>query len=413
MALRLDTAIIRGEIDNTTRGNVRGSLWLVGHEKPFVLDLRGDAWRDVAGCKVTFTNPRPEAQAATSALKPKQRGSVGDITASRKIKVPTGTEEEWLEADEAGTGMEAPAEWRNSLYIEWFSEANGRVIIESTSFEISISEWIWEMDVAEEEAQKMANMNAMRSWLGSVIQRPDADDEENDATEASFDDSEEAWEDSLKQSDRLNEAYSEALEKYGDESFDDDRVSFVMGWDHMLDTDADGAAAPDDDDDDEGESWKGPRQPPPDLSADELEEIANDLIDDDSAERHPLHKRSHDLVLKLLLELKDHPANNKSSADAGDEDTPLDRFIRNTLNISGKLAGALGTRRFRGSENKGYTLAILRRCLNWANEALAAINELFPTPEWRDREEILQEFRTELFALRDGMTDLRKELRDS
>ena len=34
---------------------------------------------------------------------------------------------------------------------------------------------------------------------------------------------------------------------------------------------------------------------------------------------------------------------------------------------------ALGMRGFPGSRNKGYTLAILRRCLNWANEALAAL----------------------------------------
>ena len=98
MALRLDTAVIRGEIDNTTRGNVRGKIWLVGRDEPIVLDLRGDAWRDVAGCKVTFTNPKPEAQASTACLQAKQQGFVGDITASRKVKVPTASEEKWKAA---------------------------------------------------------------------------------------------------------------------------------------------------------------------------------------------------------------------------------------------------------------------------------------------------------------------------
>jgi hypothetical protein len=81
------------------------------------------------------------------------------------------------------------------------------------------------------------------------------------------------------------------------------------------------------------------------------------------------------------------------------------------MNISGKLAGALGMRGFAGSRNKGYTLAILRRCLNWANEALSALNELVESPAWQERLDLLAEFRAELFALRDGMTDLRMELR--
>lgn len=402
MALRLDTAIIRGEIDNTTRGNVRGKLWLVGHADPVELDLRGDAWRDVAGSKVSFTNPKPEAQPATAHLQAKQKGWVGDITASRKVKAPRAPGEEWIESCKQGGA--APAEWRNSLYIEWFSQTNGRVVIESASFEVSVSEWIWEMDAADEEAQKMANMQAMRTWLAGVIQRPDAAEEPDGEEE--FDDSEEAWEDSLKQSDRLNDAYSEALEKYGDEAFDDDRVSFVMGWDHMLNHDGPGAAP---DDEDEGEAWKAAAESMPDLTPEELEEIEEEMIDDEAPDRHPLHKRSYELVLRLLTDLKEE---NAEKPRADDEDPPLDRFIRNTMNISGKLAGALGTRRFRGSENRGYTLAILRRCLNWANDALAALNELDERPEWQGRQHLLHEFRTELFALRDGMTDLRKELRE-
>ncbi len=407
MALRLDTAVIRGEIDNTTRGNVRGKIWLVGHDAPIILDLRGDAWRDVAGCRVTFTNPKPEAQASVAGLQIRQQGFVGDITASRKVKVPTVSEEEWTTAYKEGRFAEVPTEWRNSLYLEWFSKTNGRIVVESASFDLTVSEWIWEMDAADEEAQKMANMQAMRTWLAGVILRPESAEDADADGHDGFDDSEEAWEDSLKQSDRLNDAYSEALEKYGDESFDDDRVSFVMGWDHMLGRDGPGSGDPDEEED--GESWKEGAESMPDLTAEELEEIVEEFIDDESPERHPLHKRSYELVLRLLTELKEERADN---AEASAGDTALDRFIRNTMNISGKLAGALGTRRFRGSENRGYTLAILRRCLNWANEALAALNELMDATAWKDRQDVLNEFRAELFALRDGMTDLRKELRE-
>ena len=391
MALRLDNAVIRGEIDNTSRGNVRGRLWLVGREEPVVLDLRGDAWRDVAGTRLSFVNPHPEAQSAADALHPKQKGYVGDITASRKIQI------------EPDAGIEpgmAAGEWCNSLYLEWFSEENGRVFIESSDFEISVSEWLWEMDDAAEELQKTANLHTMRGWLAGIIRRPEPGTIDDD----DFDDSEESWEESLKQSDRLGDAHMEALEKYGEDGFDDERISFVMGWDHMLGGGRSSGGAAEEDDDDE-EEWL----PAADLMPDDDGDGEGEFIDEDSPDCHPLQKRSHDLVVRLLTEIDEERIENRQTSEG---DTSLDRFIRNTMNISGKLAGALGIRGFGGSRNKGYTLAILRRCLNWANEALAALNELSESPAWQSRLDLLAEFRAELFALRDGMTDLRRELRE-
>lgn len=399
MALRLDTAVIRGEIDNTTRGNVRGKLWLVGQAEPIVLDLRGDAWRDVAGSRITFTHPRPEAQAAAAALHPKQKGYVGDITASQKVKIEGENEDLDGLFEEDDDETEAASEWRNSLYVEWFSEENGRVFIESTDFEISVSEWLWEMDTAAEEAQKMANLHTMRGWLAGIIQRPEP---KNDDDDEDFDDSEESWEASLKQSDRLSDAHMEALEKYGMDGLDDDRVSFVMGWDHRL-----GGGEGESEVADDGEAWKGEPDASDPQAFDE-EGFDQWLVEEESKEQHPLQKRAHDLVIRLMTELDDERSEN---AETSDGDTALDRFIRNTMNISGKLAGALGMRGFPGSRNKGYTLAILRRCLNWANEALSALNELVESPAWQGRLDLLAEFRAELFALRDGMTDLRRELR--
>ncbi|HBJ88173.1 MAG TPA: hypothetical protein DDZ88_30825 [Verrucomicrobiales bacterium] len=403
MALRLDTAVIRGEIDNTTHGNVRGKIWLVGREEPVLLDLRGDAWRDVAGSKITFTNPMPEAQAAAATLHPKQKGYVGDISASQKVKVLT--EDDALEGllDEDDE-TEAASEWRNSLYLEWFSEENGRVFIESTDFEISVAEWLWEMDVATEEAQKLTNLHTMRGWLAGIIRRPEPkNDDDDELFDEGFDDSEESWEASLKQSDRLTDAHMEALEKYGVDGLDDDRVSFVMGWDHMLGG-GDGEAEVADD----GEAWKGEPADTEFTPEDDDDDDLGEFIDSDSPDCHPLQKRAHDLVIRLMTDIDEEREEN---AEASDGDTPLDRFIRNTMNISGKLAGALGTRGFGGSRNQGYILAILRRCLNWANEALSALNELVESPAWQDRLDLLAEFRAELFALRDGMTDLRRELR--
>lgn len=377
--MRLDTAVIRGEIDNTTRGNVRGKLWLVGREDPVTIDLRGNAWRDVAGCKITFYNPNPSPVPA-SALQPKQKGHVGDITASHKVEL----------------------ENTNALYIEWFSEENGRVFIESADFEVSISAWVWEMDEAEEEAQKMSNLQAMREWLAGIIQRPEPKEED----EAEFDASEESWEDSLKQSDRLTDANMEAIEKYGIDGLHDDRIAFVMGWDHMLENSRER-----ENDDAEGENWKEGHDVMPELDGIEMElddQACSDYLEESEREAHPLQTLAHDFVLRLLTEIKEERAENAAVSDGS---TPLDRFIRNSMNISGKLAGALGTQDFGGSFQTGHTLAILRRCLNWANDAFAALNELLEAPEWKDRQDLLNDFRAELFTIRDGINDLRKQLR--
>lgn len=403
MALRLDTAVIRGEIDNTTRDNVRGRVWLVGREDPIIIDLRGNAWRDVAGCKVTFSNPRPSSRPAAVALHPKQRGRVGDITASLKVKVYSEPEDQERKSEKEAPGH-STAQWHNALYFEWFSEENGRVFIEGTDFEVSISAWVWEMDGAQEEEQKTANLSVMREWLAGIIQRPELKEEADDE----FDDSEEAWEDSLKQSDRLSDAHMEAIEKYGEDGLHDDRIAFVMGWDHMLSSSRDREA---DDEDSAGEAWK--EQEEGALELDELvseldDEAFSDFLDEHEREAHPLQTMAHDFVLRLLTEIKEERSENSAEAD---DNSPLDRFIRNSMNISGKLAGVLGMQDFEGTSHTGHTLAILRRCLNWANEAFAALNELMEAPEWKDRQDLLHDFRADLFAIRDGITDLRRKLR--
>jgi len=73
-----------------------------------------------------------------------QDGSVGDITASRKVKVPE------ISLDQIGDDYEAkkpwPWHWGNCLYFEWFSQRNGRVVIESPHFELRMEgDASWEM----------------------------------------------------------------------------------------------------------------------------------------------------------------------------------------------------------------------------------------------------------------------------
>lgn len=166
MAWRPQKCVIRGELDNTERGRVTGTLWLLGRDKPVILDLVGDAWPDLAGCKVTFVNTNPQPQPEyDEGFSLNQTGSVGDITASQKLKKLLVPEEVWMQAMREKRFHEIPWVLSNSVYFEWFSDRNGRVVIQSTDYEITVSERQWEADPDEQAAQQAINEENMRAYM--------------------------------------------------------------------------------------------------------------------------------------------------------------------------------------------------------------------------------------------------------
>ena len=188
MAWRIDTAVIRGEIDNRVRGRVTGRIWFLGRTEPVTLQLEGNCWRDLAGRRLEFVNPQPEP-ADIQSVAVLQRGPVGDITASRKVKVPE------IPMDQIGEYYAArkpfPWHWGNSLYLEWFSRENGRVMIESAGFELKITgEAAWEMSPEEETAQREQNGVAMSGFmerLAGAFESEDEGDDFNTGTEEETD----------------------------------------------------------------------------------------------------------------------------------------------------------------------------------------------------------------------------------
>ncbi len=155
MAWRIDEAVIRGEIDNRTRGRVAGRIWFEGRAEPVLLELQGNCAQDLAGRCFEFTNPAPQP-GELAGLKSLQSGVTGDITASRKVRVPDIPRHQvksYLLAEKP-----FPWHWGNSLYLEWFSGSNGRVVIESASFELKVvGEPAWVMTPDEENEQPAAN----------------------------------------------------------------------------------------------------------------------------------------------------------------------------------------------------------------------------------------------------------------
>lgn len=392
MACRIDEAVVRGEIDNTVEGRTTGRLWLIGREEPVTLDLDGDCWRDLAGSRLEFENPEPEADPDADLLIAAQVGVIGDVTASRKARIATVTEEE-IEALHAA-GQEIPYEWKHVFYLEWFSPENGRVLIETSDFRLTVSEHVWEMDEDAEQAQQLANLHAMRDFMAGVIRRRDLPEprpgHENDELD------EYAWEERLKESDRLADAYQEVLEKYMDDSDAERKEAFVMGWDGLLD-----ALAERDENDIPGATSDEDLPYPAEAWTTDGDGDGFDGDEDD--ERHPLQALAYDVALRAV---------DLVSRDGG-PDTAAHCLVSNLLQVSAKLAGALNGRGSGYEPEAGFVLAVLKRCLNWLNEAMAACQTLLDQEMEAEQKQALIRLRQSVFEIRDGIVALRRELKQS
>lgn len=393
MAWRIDEAVIRGEIDNTVEGRTTGRIWLVGRDEPVELSLVGDCWRDLAGTRLLFENPYPSAAADITGLLPQQNGIVGDMTASRKSKVSAVGDEEFQRLYQNKEAI--PFEWRNTLYLEWFSEGNGRVVIETADYQLEVSPHEWKMDEDDEEAQKLANLQAMRDFMAQVIRRREPS-ETDDKHPEDLDEFE--WEERLKESDRLTDAYQEVLEKYMEDADSERKEAFVMGWDGLLDALAERDEAGDGGDF-EPEDDPGFDGDPDDEDDDDFSEEDGDFMRDDAG--HPLQARAQELAMRAM---------DLVPGDQG-PGTAAYQLVSNLLQVSGKLAGALNDRGSGYEPETGYVLAVLKRCLNWLNEAVACCQQLMAIEEDPDQLAALAHLRSSAFEIRDGITELRRELK--
>ena len=399
MAWRIEQAVIRGEIDNTVEGHTTGCIWLAGCDVPLQLSLDGDCWRDLAGTRLHFENPAPQPGPETAGLAVDQSGVIGDMTASRKTKLP------WV-GDQALPVLrrgqpDVACEWRNTLYLEWFGEFNGRVVIEASTFTLRISAHEWELDEDAEAAQKLANLNAMRDFMALVIQRRD---EDAPGAEPAAELDEFAWEERLKENDRLTDAYQEVLEKYLDDADSERKEAFVMGWDGLLDAlaERDEAAGHGDldDDDEDADPYVGDG-----FEEDFDDELAKFSEADgspfDDGDSHPLQASAQALASHAmdLVENADGPG------------TPSYLLITNLLQVSGKLASVLNDYGSSYQPENGFVLALLKRCLNWLNEALGACQLLHETTSDPAKRAAFKKLQAAAFQVRNQIVELRSNFK--
>jgi hypothetical protein len=397
MAFRIHDSVVRGEIDNRVKGIVRGRIWIEGRAEPVVLELKGNAWPDLAGCRLTFTNPQQRVpHAHLDSLHPLQHGSIGDLTASRKVRVfdmPLPDALDMIHRKE-----KPPEHMANCLYLEWFSEANGRVVIESADYELTISAPEWRLTPEEDAERAKQADTGMADFMGKLSEAIEQHQSGQKDPEEPWD--EHDYEKFLKESDARTDKYMELLDKYGDSDEAEAKIAREMGWERELTPEEAeleqqrieemNAAC---------EAALNEPEPEPEPHREGIDWIRTE----DGDLCHPLEHRCSETAIRYWKQVDELGLDKM-----GDKD--LEQFIFEFQTTSAKLAGALGgVARGTGFADASFTVACLKRALDHLHKSQAgleatAAKKLLP-------ETLIAEARKELFEIREGILRLMDEFR--
>jgi hypothetical protein len=401
MAWQLHEHILRGTIDNRRRGRVTGEIWLAGIDEPLLLELTGDCAPDLAGCELSFENPDPIPM-TTKPPAPQQRGPAGDITAARKVRAFDVPIEVALAMSRRG---ETPPEHiANAVYLEWFSDRSGRVVIESADYRLQISEPAWRY-TKEEIAERDRRIAEEETPFAIAITQDDETQEWDEVRYEQF----------LRESDALTEKYGRLLEKYADHPDSERIIAREMGWSWLEEA----LDQQDEDENKQEEQAEGLEAKIHEGKEDESENAIEDYelpppdpmregIDWVRDERghilHPIEKRAHDALHALLDGLK------TAEHFPEEEDEQVAGFVSGFMTLSAKLAGALGGVA-RGDDffEPGMVIAWLKRILEILNKTIAAADSV-RGKDFLPAERLVY-FRSELFAIREQVLELINELR--
>ncbi|HJW38505.1 MAG TPA: hypothetical protein VJ420_07815 [Candidatus Udaeobacter sp.] len=398
MAWRIHEHVLRGRIDNRTRGRVKGEVWLAGIDQPLMLHLIGDCAPDLAGCELSFENPK-SIPMTTRPPASQQRGPAGDMTAARKVRVFDVPIEEALAM--CKRGETPPEHMANSLYLEWFSELSGRVVIESADYRLQISEPAWRY-TSEEVAEREGRIQEEQTPFAIAITQ-DGETREWDEVR---------YEQFLRESDALTERYGRLLEKYKDHPDSERIIAREMGWtwlEEALDqqeqekeqeTKDFEATVNKENENAFDEDIEDYELPPPDPMREGIDWVR----DKRGRISHPIEKRANDALHLLLEELE------AAGHFPEEQDEQLADFVSGFMTMSAKLAGALGGIA-RGDDlfQPGMVVAWLKRILEILNKTIAAADTVREKPFLPA--ERYAYYRSELFAIREQILELITELR--
>jgi hypothetical protein len=340
MAMRIhENCVVSGKVDNTQKGRVEVELvFTTGSRLRGV--FAGNAHRDLAGRKLSFKHPAPDSnESIPEGLTLAHTGSTGDITASKRVRVPTVPMSEVHKYYKSG--KELPTVLKNSLYLEWFSDTNGRVVLETSEFEFTAGCALWEMTIEEDAAAQQASAESLEGWFDRVCdlkkeRQPKSYVETNEEMD------EYQWEQFMRSSDRITDRYEELIDKFGMEN--DEEIDKHMGWNkpkvsegEMLDVDA--------------------------ANQGFLELSASDDWKDDQERNHPILDKAHAILNEI-----------------NHEDAATSDLWGACATLTAKLAGALSS--YMEDDDmlmdKGFTIAQLKRCLKHIDTAVAEAGKSSP-----------------------------------
>ena len=396
MAWRIQDSVQRGEIDNRERGLIRGRVWMEGVADPVILELKGNACPDLAGCLLEFKNSGSTlAMPPEDQIAPLQQGTAGDMTVSKKVRVLDMPIEEAYERKEKGQSV--PEHVANCLYIEWFSQASGRVVIESVDYKLTISQPEWRLS-PEEEASRQKD--AAAGFSGFLTKFSDAVAAATHQPKPGKEWDEFDYEKLLRETDARTEKYRELMDKYQDHPDQEKIVAREMGWEPLI-----------------GEVDE--------LDEEELEE-AEEIVFDDEDDFPPLEPDAategvdwvrdeegeiyHPLSLRACMASSDLWKKYVEGGFDKSIDRDISSFFEEFETMAVKLGGALdGLAYGRNADENAFIVAQLKRALHHLHATQAALERtslknLLPRT-------LLDPARKELFVIREEILKWMEEFR--
>ena len=164
MAWRPYENLVQGELDNTILGKVTG--WMVFLRRgdiPLKVSfyLEGDFHEDIRGKKIKLTNANPKYKGEgldenvtyMDGFSEIQTGGVGDIT--------------------AGIPVDGVVPYVSYPYVEWYSEENGRVVLELDHDQVEIieemSSFVEPLKECERKARSEERHRRFHDFLYSIL----------------------------------------------------------------------------------------------------------------------------------------------------------------------------------------------------------------------------------------------------
>lgn len=351
---RLADSVVRGEIDSRKRDRITGRIWLLDRKFPIELTLRGNPMRDIAGCLLEFENPNPMPE-DNEGFSPIQMGEPGIITASHKVRLLDMRNRKGSQADET---LSSTKKVGNGIWMEWFSNANGRVVLQTTDFHITISEFSWRMTPEEEQRQRRRSEKAHQRWRDIVatengeIDIDFLNEIENEDDDWYMDEFE--WERQFQESDAVSRRYMLLVETFLNDPDRDTRIAHEMGW---SDNDNDPLDDEDIDWDDEAIDWEETLERAASLTPNPETEGKDWIRAEDGRIRHPLSQRASDIVQQMWRISKGHEQQTK------EQNADVQAMLYHAQTLHAKVAGALDALGYQDQPDGGFIVACLKRAL--------------------------------------------------